>query len=105
MDFFTCFSKDFKLSPVEIWNPQESIKKQSYDYVLGWLTCLHYGGYLRLGKEAGERDYLRNITIAQKMLMKIRIKRTIMRIDKMRYIGAKLRLQNIRFVWLDDRSS
>ena len=28
-----------------------------------------------------------------------------MRIDKMRYIGAKLRLQNIRFVWLDDRSN
>ena len=41
----------------------------SYDYVLGRLICLHCGGYLRLGKEAGERDYLREITIAQKMLM------------------------------------
>lgn len=46
---------------------------------------------MRLGKEAGERDYLREITIAPKMLM-IWIKRTIMRIDKMRYIGAQLRL-------------
>lgn len=69
MDFLTCFAKDLNFLLQKIWNPLESIKKQSYDYVLGRLICLHCGGYLRLGKEAGERDYLREITIAQKMLM------------------------------------
>lgn len=79
----------------------EYVKKQSYviHMISGRLICLHCRGYLGLGGESGKRDELTENAIVPKKLKKILIKSTI-GVDKMKYTGAKIRMQNVRLCGL-----